>query len=343
DQAAPVTVGNAQLQADTLGLTLPFDLDDEEALYAWIQAMFTLTLPGPIATNALRPDFTLNTGFDITQIQSGAEIGEPPNMLTYLRGTFIPEAIETAQQLNGYQPVDINGHRVMSLAPDAAIDLANPVQAMALARLNNATFLDDGTLVYASTLGLMETALSASQTLADIPQLQRAMATLDAPLMSSMVLGPGNFLPGIPMELFQPDSQEDIAGVMLTMQAQEPAPVVLAAIAGSTAGGPVSLIEPPEGSTPDPVALASQPRSVSKFALVYATPEDAQTAAQQIESRLSTGSSSTSDRPWSEMFASWSAVPDAEQSSVLLTIEWIDRPAMTQRLVFSRDLGFITG
>ena len=96
-------------------------------------------------------------------------------------------------------------------------------------------------------------------------------------------------------------------------------------------------------ATPDPLTLPAQPKSVSKFALAYATPDDAETAARQIEERLASGSSVVKKAPWTELFSTWTAVPNAEQSSVLLTLEWRDRPARTVDLVFSRDLGFITG
>ena len=52
------------------------------------------------------------------------------------------------------------GRPVYSLFEDASQDLTNPVSAMALARMNNSTFLDDGTLVYASTLELIEQVLT---------------------------------------------------------------------------------------------------------------------------------------------------------------------------------------
>jgi hypothetical protein len=245
--------------------------------------------------------------------------------------------VHAVQLLTGYKQLDIDGRPVYSLFEDAEVDLTHPVSAMALARMNNATFLDDGTLVYASTLELIEQVLTPGPTLAEQPGVMQALNTLETPLMSSAVLGPGNFLPGIPPELFQPSSQDEIAEAMEALRAQKPVPVVLAAIAGDTPGGPV------EFKTRDAVSLASQPDSLTTFALVYATPEDAQTAATQIVERLATGSSMASSEPWSEIFSVWSAVPNPEQSSVLLTIKWNGRAGRAINLVFNRDLGFITG
>jgi hypothetical protein len=342
-QAMPVLAGNQRLQADTLDIALPFDMNDDAQMHAWMQGMFNVTSPSFVLQNFLRPDWDELTGFDITQISSGAEIGEPPATVTFLRGTFDPSFIQAAQALGGYAPKEINGHQVMSLFEDDEVDLTNALHAMVLARMNNSTFLDDGTLVYAPTLELIEQVLNPGPTLATLPEVERAMATLDAPLISSALLGPGNFLPGIPAELFTPDSYDEIADAMLAMREQEPAPVVLSAIVGATPGGPVNLEDIPMDATPDPLTLAAQPKSLSKFALAYATPQDAETAARQIADRLANGSSVMNQQPWSQLFSSWEAAPNAEQSSVLLTIEWRDRPAQTTKLIFTRDLGFITG
>lgn len=343
-QAMPVIAGNQRLQADTLDFALPFDMNDDEQMHEWIQGTFNVTLPSSIMRNVFRPEWDELTGFDITQIETGAEIGEPPSMVTFLRGTFDPTFVQAAQLLGGYKPLEIDGHTVMSLHETDEVDLTNTLQAMVLARMNNSTILDDGTLVYASTLDMIEQVLAPEATLSTLPDVERAMATLDAPLISSALLGPGNFLPGIPAEIFAPQAQDEVADFILAMQNQQPAPIVLAAIAGSTAGGPITLEEVAIDATPDPFGLVvSQPTSETKFALAYATPDEAQTAAEQIMGRLATGSSMVNQQPWTELFSTWSAVPNPEQSSVLVTIEWTDRPANTMALIYNRDLGFITG
>jgi hypothetical protein len=343
-QAMPVIAGNQRLQADTLGFALPFDMNDDEQTHAWIQGTYNVTLPSSIMRNVFRPEWDELTGFDVTQITTGAEIGEPPSMVTFLSGTFDPTFIQAAQLVGGYKPLEIDGHTVMSLHETDEVDLTNTLQAMVLARMNNSTILDDGTLVYASTLDLIEQVLAPEATLSTLPEVERAMATLDVPLISSALLGPGNFLPGIPAEIFAPQAQDEVANFILAMQNQQPAPIVLAAIAGSTAGGPITLDDVAIDATPDPFGLViSQPTSETKFALVYATPDEAQTAAEQIMGRLATGSSMVNQQPWTELFSTWSAVPNPEQASVLVTIEWTDRPANTMALIFNRDLGFITG
>lgn len=340
-QATSLIAGNQQLQAETLDIALPFDLNNDDQTHEWIVGMFNVALPSFLLKNVMRDDFVSVTGFDITQVTSGAEIGEPPEMVTFVRGAFDPAAVQAVQLLNGYQQLEVAGRPVFSLFPDAQIDLTHPVSSMAIARMNNSTFLDDGTLVYAATLDLIEQVLTPQSTLLEQPGVQQALDTLDSPLISSVVLGPGSFLPGLPPELLLPSTQDEIAEAMEALReqanAQTQAPIVLAAIAGDTPGGPI------EFDTRDAASLASQPDSLTKLALVYATPDEAQTAATQIEERLSAGESIVTRTPWSELFSEWSAVPNPAQSSVLLSIKWNGRAGRALNLLFNRDLGFITG
>ena len=128
----PLLAGNQRLQADALRIPLPFDMANDEQMHLWIQGMFNVALPSFMLQNVLRDDFTELTGFDITQVDSGAEIGEPPDMVTFLRDTFDVAQVQATQLGLGYQPVDVAGHQAMSLFADAELDLTNPVQAMAL-------------------------------------------------------------------------------------------------------------------------------------------------------------------------------------------------------------------
>ena len=103
-------------------------------------------------------------------------------MVTFLRGTFDPSFIRAAQLLGGYRQMEIGGHVVMSLFETDEVDLTNALHAMVLARMNNSTILDDGTLVYAPTLERIEQVLAPDLILASVPEVARAMATLDTPL-----------------------------------------------------------------------------------------------------------------------------------------------------------------
>lgn len=337
DLAAPFTFGNAQLQMDALAFQLPFDMTDEEALRNWIEGCYTVALPSAFRTYALYEQFEELFGFTIGQVFSGAEIGEPPAMVTMLRGQFDVVQIRAAQLAQGYTQLEIDGYEVYSLSQEADFELTNAVQALALAKLNNSTILDDGTLIYAATLDLLRTTLTGDATLADQPLVQQARAGLDVPLTTALVLGPGALEPGIPVDILLPRSQDEIAGFMLAMRAQESSPIVLTAIVGNSPGGPLPGIV----GEPDPPA-PGEPIAKSKLSLVYATPEEAALAAEQIEQRLATGESLMQQAPWTDLLQSWSAVADPDLGIVLVTLEWVG-PPRTLDLVYSRDTAFITG
>ena len=336
DLALPLTYGNAQLQMETLGFALPFDQADEEAVKNWVSGSYSVMLPSPIRNNALRDEFEELTGFQIGQVFSGAEVGVPPDMATLLRGELQSELIQAVQRTNGYREIDLDGHLVMSLAEDASVDLQNPVQRMALARLNNSTFLDDGTLVYTATLDLMRAMLNPQATLDQQPFVQDALMALDEPLIGGVVAGPGALVPGIPGELLQPGTQAEIADFIEAMHAREQAPVVLTAIAGVTAGLPLL------GSEDVAVLPPGTPKSVGKFALVYASAAEAALAAEQIDERLATGTSQVIEEPWSALLADWSAVATPDRNTVLVTMTWNERPRVLD-LIYARDIAFITG
>jgi hypothetical protein len=337
DQAAPFTFGNAQLQMETLGFALPFDMSDADALRDWMQATYSVALPSTFRNYAMMEDFAAQTGFDIGQVFSGVEFGEPPSVVTMIRGSFDIPQIQAAQVAQGYAQLDIDGRPVFSLAEEADFSPENPIQRWALARLNNSAVLDDGTLVYTPTLDLMRTVLSPGDTLEGNPLVQQAVSALDSPMVTAMVLGPAAFVPGLPLELLQPMTQDQIADFILEMQDQEPAPVVVSAIVGSTPGGPLPSLD--DDATP---VAPGEPKSVTKFALVYVSAEDAAIAASQIQERLAADSSATLQTPWAEILTSYSAVVSADPATVLVTLEWPGVPRSLE-LVFNRDLGFITG
>ena len=338
DQATPVIYGNAKLQADTLGFALPFDTADEAARSAWVNGTYTVALPSAFRNYGFMDGFSALTGFEIGQVFSGVELGEPPDVITMIRGAFDIDMIRAAQLAAGYQAIDIDGHTVYSLADDYALSPDNPVQRWALARLNNSALLDDGTLVYTPARELMRAVLTPEATLDTVPPVRQALGALDAPLITAMLLGPGAFVPSLPLEqLLQPQTEDEIADFILAMRDRTPAPAVLTGIVGSTAGGPL----PSSGEEITPVA-AGAPKSVTKMSFVYLTPDEATAAAGQIENRLATGNSVAQERPWTDMFASWSAVQGADPITVLVTLEWIGVPRSLE-LIFNRDIGFITG
>jgi hypothetical protein len=338
EQPIAALAGNVQLQVETIGLPFPIDPAAEAQRQEWRRAILDARLPSVISDFTLVDDAAELLGFEVSQIATGAEVGESDDALTFLRGPFDSDRVRAAQRANGYRELDVDGRIVMSLSEDADFNFDNPVQRVALVRLNNSTFLDDGTLVYTPTLALLEAALAPRSTVAESPFVAQAMATLDQPLIFSTLLGPSIFLPDPLAVMLANPSPEALEGALQERMEQEPAPLVLTAIAGATPGGPL----PAPLTDATPVSDPSFPDSVSKFALVYATSDDAARAASLIETQLATGSSLASRQPWTEVFRSWTIEPNDAHSSLLLTLEWQERN-QTYSLIVTRDLGFITG
>lgn len=338
EQPIAALAGNAELQMATIGLPFPIDPTDDAQRKEWARATLNVGTPSVLSTFALVDDAADLLGFDVSDIASSAEVGASEDVLTFVRGPFDPDRVFAAQRANGYRELEIDGRTVMTLGEDAEIDLDNPIQRVAVVRLNNSTFLNDGTLVYTPSLALLQSTLAPQATVAESPFVAQAMATLDQPLIVSAVLGPSMFLPDPLAVMLANPSPEALEEALEERMEQEPAPLVLTAIAGATPGGPLPAPLIDATTVADP----AMPVSVTKFALVYATPDDAARAASFIDTQLAAGRSLLSGQPWTEVFRAWSIEPKDAHSSLLLTLEWRER-AQTYSLIVTRDLSFITG
>lgn len=330
EQGVPFLMGDAWLQAETLGISLPLNTDDEAQVHAWQLATTNVPIPEILRrTDLIYSGMPRVTGYELSQVYSGVETGDPANMVTLVRGELDPDAIIPVLERNGYQRIEREGHIVYSVAAGPTQVTVPAIESLP-GRLFNATFLDDGTLVYAPKLDLIDAVLAPDATLLDLPAIAQAVDTLDEPLIAAALAGPGALLPDT---LFDLTPANDVSAWPVG------SPVPLAAIVGSTAGGPIQSFA--TGATPIPAPNGALSRS--KIALVYPTGEDVTTAASQIEDRLATERSLSYEQAWSDLFATWSVEPNQDQASVLVTIEWRDVPSKALTLLYRRDLGVITG
>jgi hypothetical protein len=333
-QDVPVVFGDLQLQASTLGIPLPVDVGDDEHYHAWQLAEAYVPIPEILRrTNAIYFGLERITGFELPQIYSGVEAGSPNDPVTLVRGDLDPEVIVPVLETNGYRRNERAGHTVFTIDPESTPEAVPAIESLP-AQLLNATFLDDGALVYAPSLELIDAVLAPESTLIDLPAVAQAVDALDEPLIGAALVSPGGLL-AAPQSDLTPAG--DPAAIAAVWPAESPMP--LAAIVGSTAGGPTETFE--AGATPIPAPGGA--RSRSKIALVYRTFQEAVTAATQIGDRLAADRSLSNEQPWSDLFTTWSAEPGQQQPSVLVTIEWRDQPSKALTLLTQRDLGFITG
>ncbi|MCA9858761.1 MAG: hypothetical protein KC438_03525, partial [Thermomicrobiales bacterium] len=191
-------MGNAQLQADALDIPLPVDTDDEERVHTWQLGMGNVPIPEILRrTEQIYFGMQQVTGYQLSQIYSGVETGDPANMVTLVRGDLDPVVIQAAQEDVGYQRQEIDGHPIFALDQDREMESVGTLDLVS-GRLACSTFLDDGTLVYAPTLDLIESLLAPESTLLDLPAVTQAIDTLDEPLISAALAGPGALLPYTP-------------------------------------------------------------------------------------------------------------------------------------------------
>lgn len=334
EQEVPVVFGDLQLQASTLGVPLPVGVDDDEHYYAWQLAEAYVPIPEILRrANSIYFGLGRITGFELPQIYSGVEAGSPDNPVTLVRGDLDPNVIVPVLETNGYRRIERAGHTVFSIDRNSTSPAVPAIESLP-AQLLNATFLDNGALVYAPSLELIDAVLAPESTLIDLPAVTQAVDALDEPLIGAALVGPGGLLAA-------PQSDLTPAGDPAAVAANWPAgsPMPLAAIVGSTAGGPTETFE--DGATPIPAPGGA--RSRSKIALAFRTYQEAVTAATQIGDRLATDHSFSNEQRWSDLFATWSAEPDQDQPTVLVTIEWRDQSSKALTLLTQRDLGFITG
>lgn len=333
EQGVAVLMGNALLQATALGIAFPFDYENEEQRLAWAHAAANVTTPEVLRRLDLRMGLSDTLGFDPGQIYSGVETGALDRMVTIARGEFDRATVETALQAADYQRMDVDGQTVFHIDFDGLQYPPDSFDSIP-ARLFNAVMLEDGTLVFAPYLEQIEHVLAPESTLIDLPAVDQAATTLDELLIAAALAGPSALLPQETFELAPPTDPDEVQALW-----PQESPMPLAAIVGSTAGGPIEQFT--DGATPLPAPNA--PVSRSKLALVYSTPQEADAAAGQIEDRLATGTSASLDQPWSELFAGWTVETNASNASVLVSIEWAAAPSHILILLYRRDLGFVTG
>jgi hypothetical protein len=332
------------LQLAAIGASSPTSADDPN-LRDWIRATMWLALPQDLQTRALDPQWRALFGFDVFQVDQSLVAGEPPNQITYLRGRFDPNEVTTALTKSQYKAVDIEGVQAYSLFPDPTIDLDNPVSQLALARMNNAVILADGTLVFTSTLDAIREVVAVSKGEAlslasrvDVPALAQAMPR---PLASAILI-PGSNLSLSSMSLNPTYTPAQLQDFIRQVQQSGEMPPVSMALLGVSAGGP--LLNFGAGGTPEasPVAEAGE-SAVFDIGLLTFSPGQARTAEQTIATRMAALSSLVTLRPYAEMFTSVQPAGPADLpiAVVELTFSAESSPRIWTQLLPQRDLLFL--
>ena len=341
------TYADVAAQIAAVGVVQPRGPQDE-SFGEWARATLPLALPSAIVQHARDPLWRETFGFDLFQVDQSLEVGEPPLVTTFLRGRFDERELRAAWEHSGYQAVDVDGTTAASLFEGPEIDLDSDVSRLALARLNNAAILDDGTLVFASSLDAIREVLRVAS--GDEPSLASRPGVaelLDAvsPLASALLVD-GSALAGTaPLEtLIGADGDVDAAATAIAAQIAESGrmPPVRLALLGATPGGPIpTRLDGVEAPAPP----ADQARLRFQLALLMADADAAATAVPVVEERLRTGQSLVSRRTYAELFPVAEQRVEAIEGTPVLLVDlglgdetpiniWV-------QMLFTRDLAFV--
>jgi hypothetical protein len=343
-QSQLVDFADVALQLEAVDATAPSSQDDP-ALSRWIRATRWMLLPPDAANRAFDPGWREVFGFDVFQIDQSLVAGEPPNMMTFLRGRFDQNEVAAALTKSGYTEVDVSGLQAYSLFEDATIDLQNPVSQLALAKMNNAVFLSDGTLAFASTLdGIREIVAVANgeaNSLADRLDVSSLVNAMPRQLASATLV-PGSALALDGMLLGRSASPGQVQDLLAEIEQLGQMPPITLGLFGVSPGGP--LPQPLENGTPEasPVPDISEPAAY-EIGLLTVTPGDARTAEQVVVARVDALSSPLTQRPYAEMFTSVTPAGPANLPIAVLELTFSEEvtPAIWAQLIYQRDLLFV--
>ena len=162
------------------------------------RALANLDLGPGLFDWALEPDFAPTFGFSPFQMEQALELGTPPDsLLTCVRGPWNAQALIRAWTASKYAPVKTSAGTVWSWADGPKLDVNDPVSRYGLGKMNNATILPDGTIVFGLTVALMTLALRTAQgkeaSLAGDERIAGLVGSTPPELVSALVV-PGTAL-----------------------------------------------------------------------------------------------------------------------------------------------------
>ncbi len=340
---------NIAAQLNAVGVE-PRSGADEDGLDDWIPVISGLALPSSLGQHALNEQWRETFGFDVFQVDQTLQLGQPPDIVTMLRGNFDETELRAAWARNGYKDVDVEGTVVASLAPGPEIDFNSPVGRLAFGSMNNAVLLADGTLVFGANLDRIEAILAVEA--GDAPSLAEDPSFADLLASAPEELATGLLIPGEALHTADADVVNQIVGrltdeeidalateIASTGDQSEAMPPVRLALLGITGGGSLSAANADDAGGPD---QSDQPEARIVIALLMANRAAAEQAAAVVLSRLEDGVSSDTSEPYAQFFPERSAEAAPEGPVVLVTLTTGERPArVIFEMYYRRDLGFL--
>jgi hypothetical protein len=323
------TYADLSLWSEQTGVTLP-ENPTEEQFGDWLLSFNGAAIADPFLSYALAADWSTLVGFDLADLTQTVQVGDPPDIVTLLRGNFDLARLQAAWEAQGYQPVEIDGVRAAaSLHEGPEIDLSSELGKIALARMNNVAVLEDGTLVYTPTLTALEAVAATGRrdapALADRVDVAALLAAQPEPLASAVIVD-GSAFQATPFPNQSPEAIQT-----QTASLGELGPITMGLIGVNP--NPVSA------GTPDVAGSAATVR----ISALFPTAALADAAIPVIESRLETGVSLASQRPLTDYFGDWTA--SLAESGPVVNLELTLAPEVPAgiwlQMLFNRDLVFL--
>lgn len=329
-----VSYADLATQLAATGIEPPENVDSP-AFPDWIAA--TTGMPLPERASRFLAQWRQLFGFDLFQVDETLEISSPPFDLTLYRGRFDERAVVEALDGLGYEAVDIDGASVYAVRDDYEIDLQSPT-GFVLATMNVAAILPDGTLVFASARGIIESVVAVA---ADVRESMAASAGIATMLQHLPVdLVGATLVSGIALRqnpadvgaLVNPGATPDLNAIATEMATPNEMPPVLLAVVGMTAGVPPSSATPTSEVAPAHAIVV----------LLVQRPSDAEAAVPVIKQRLETGESLLTGRAFTEIFADYDVQAISDEPIVSIDLSIGDAPPnVLIMMLYQRDLGFV--
>jgi hypothetical protein len=161
-------------------------------------AIAPLALPEVMRTHGLTTQWRDMYGFDLGDVDAVLAVGQAPDLVLIMPGTYDREALYAIWAANGYQAVEVEETTVWSLSPGDRIDLSAPVSQPSLGLMNTVVVLEDGTLIATARQSRMAATLRAvegkSPSLLAHGALRDAMAIPEVAGTMSAMLASGSLL-----------------------------------------------------------------------------------------------------------------------------------------------------
>lgn len=336
----PVRYSNFSAQLSTVGIE-PLDTIDDERIRDWQDEVNRTLLP-PYDAYTHLPFWREDYGFDLLQADQTVEAGVAPYQLSLFRGRFDDQAVIEALEDVGYQPVSEDDPTIWSVRDDHAFDMNAPT-AYKLANMNFGTILDDGTLVFASSLAIIQSVVDVAQgtapALTERPEISSIVSSAPDDLVSAMIVNGEELAGGDPLEEFvsgTPDLDGIATRVAEDMESRMELPPVRHLLLGVTAGWSA-------GSGSDTPEQADGVPATRNVAVAHMLSDaDAQAAVPVIDERLATGEP-LSAPPFREIYPEWTV--EAIAGTPVVRIDLIPAeatpPLAIYQLMVSRSLTFL--